>query len=208
MAAKDKEAFSKPVLTIRNLVDQKDSIPIITRWFWDEWQDTFHAFGIHSQPELERWYETNCTSADKIPLQLVALEGKEIVGSGGLDRQDMTEGKYKDVGPWMVSIFVPEKHRRKGIAGQIIRALLAEAGRLKLPELWLWSEKIADYYAGFGWKTVEKVDYLKRSVTVMRMPLQPTQAAAAKSAGVGAGAKADQASSDKSAGAAAPTRAP
>ena len=74
------------------------------------------------------FYKTTATK-EKLPLQMVAADGDLLVGSAGLDTDDMRSGKYADKTPWLVSVWTRPEYRKRGIAATLVK----KASLIRLP---------------------------------------------------------------------------
>jgi N-acetylglutamate synthase-like GNAT family acetyltransferase len=69
--------------------------------------------------------------------------------------------------PWLAGVFVGEQYRRRGIGAELVRRIMAEAGRLKVPLLYLYTVQSENFYAALGWKTMERTSYRDQDVVIM-----------------------------------------
>ena len=60
----------------------------------------------------------------------------------------------KELGLWINALFVPPKHRRNGIASQLVRAAEAEAARAGERELFALTD-IPKLYQKLGWQCMK-----------------------------------------------------
>jgi predicted N-acetyltransferase YhbS len=68
------------------------------------------------------------STADALPLCLIALRGDELLGAVNLVDND--DDDHTDWHPWLAGMVVAAPHRGQGIGSQLVRALLVEAKRL------------------------------------------------------------------------------
>jgi predicted N-acetyltransferase YhbS len=78
-------------------------------------------------------------SADAVPLCLVALDDQDQpVGAVNLvESDDDTHGNWT---PWLAGMVVAAPHRGQGIGTALVQALLQEAQRLGVPQVYLGSD--------------------------------------------------------------------
>jgi predicted N-acetyltransferase YhbS len=78
---------------------------------------------------------------------------------------------HPDLTPWLGSLFVLPGQRRRGIGGRLCRRAMAEAGRLGVEMLYLFTEDRAPFYAEMGWEELARERYRELPVTLMRLAL-------------------------------------
>ena len=104
-------------------------------------------------------------SADRIPIAFVALDKSGgIVGTASLVFDDL-EGDPRN--PWLASVFVPPRQRRKGVASALVGTVERAARRLGYPRLYLFTTSASALYAGLGWRALEQRDHHGEHIEVM-----------------------------------------
>lgn len=155
----------KSIMRIEFLKHFSEFIPLIAKWFYQEWG--------HYHPELslqdieERLYQR--INTNKIPLALVAVENEEVVGTVSLKKYDMDT--RKQYSPWLSSMYVREDKRKQGIGKQLVQALENKAKELGVKILYLYTPDAEDFYHKYGWQTFEHVKYRSAQVSVMKKKL-------------------------------------
>jgi N-acetylglutamate synthase-like GNAT family acetyltransferase len=102
---------------------------------------------------------------DRIPLTVVALEGDEVLGSASLIPHDMET--RMELTPWLAGVFVGEAYRRRGIGAELVRRILSEAAKFKVPLLYLYTVRSEKFYAALGWELQERTSYREQKVVIM-----------------------------------------
>ncbi len=149
-------------LKIEYLADYPEFVPILAGWFFQEWgartpNDTLQVF---TERLLERM------NRDKPPLAVVALQGEEPVGTAALKIQEMeTHPQYKY---WLGSVYVKENWRGSGIASALINAVIREAERFDISELYLYTRGSEGLYKRLDWQEIERPIFRGRTVTIMK----------------------------------------
>lgn len=148
-------------MTIEYLADHPETLETIVQWMHQEWG------GVRGGETLEQRRNrfTNSLNRDRIPLAVVALEAGEVLGSASLVDHDMET--RMELTPWLASVFVSEEYRRRGVGAELVRRIMAEAGKLKVPLLYLYTVHSERLYASLGWTVMERTNYLEHTVVIM-----------------------------------------
>jgi N-acetylglutamate synthase-like GNAT family acetyltransferase len=105
---------------------------------------------------------------DRIPLSVVALNADEVLGSASLILHDMET--RMELSPWLAGVFVGEGYRRKGVGAALVRRIMAEAGHLDVPLLYLYTVHSERFYAALGWTLLEHTTYREQNIAIMTYP--------------------------------------
>jgi len=148
-------------MTIELLADHLDALPTLARWQHSEWGDlrvgdTLEARTARLEREVGR---------DQIPLTVVALANTEVLGSASLVAHDMDT--RPELTPWLAGVFVGPEYRRRGIASELVRRIVAEAARLRVPLLYLYTMQSEKLYENLGWAVEERTKYRGHEVVIM-----------------------------------------
>ncbi|TAK75863.1 MAG: GNAT family N-acetyltransferase, partial [Gammaproteobacteria bacterium] len=119
-------------MKIEYLADNIHFRETIASWFMKEWGSRY------PERTLSIWAETQTyLNKDKLPLTLVAIQDNEVVGTVCLRTDGMTtHGEWK---AWLSYLVVPESHRGKGIAKELIKQAEKIAKKLGIDELHLFT---------------------------------------------------------------------
>ena len=145
---------------LRYLPDDDAVVNTIAAWHQEAWG---HLTG-RSQAVRFREFDDQ-RGSDRIPLTVVAFGSAEPLGSASLLMDDMDT--HPEWNPWLASVYVSPAHRRRGVGERLCRRIVAEAARLQVPRLWLFTHDQAPLYARMGWRTVCEEAYRGEAVTVM-----------------------------------------
>jgi len=151
-------------MTIEYLADHPEAIPTLAEWQHAEWGHTRPCDTAEKRAGRLR----NYSNRDRIPLTVVALEGTEVLGAASLIEHDMET--RMELTPWLAGVFVGEAYRRRGIGAKLVRRIMAEAGKLKVPLLYLYTVHSERFYAGLGWALIERTSYLDHKIVIMTYP--------------------------------------
>ena len=148
-------------MTIDYLADEPETLDTLVQWQHREWG---HVRGGETLDQ--RRARLACSlNRDRIPLTVVALEGGEVLGSASLIAHDMET--RMELTPWLASVFVGEQYRRRGIGAELVRRIMAEAGKLDVPLLYLYTVHSEQFYAALGWMLQERTSYREQNVVIM-----------------------------------------
>jgi N-acetylglutamate synthase-like GNAT family acetyltransferase len=62
---------------------------------------------------------------------------------------------------------VGQAYRRRGIGAQLVRRIMLEAGRLKVPLLYLYTVHSENFYTALGWTLLARTTYRDQNVVLM-----------------------------------------
>ncbi|HEY9738186.1 MAG TPA: GNAT family N-acetyltransferase [Trichocoleus sp.] len=124
------------------------------------WADQ-NGYGVDDLDALlQDAQDPNC-----MPLCLIALEHDRLVGTVNLIHNDDEARPY--LHPWLAALVVVPEARGQGIGAQLVRALLSEARRLDLKQLYLGTG-LPGFYRRFGAELHEQV---REDFVIMRIAL-------------------------------------
>lgn len=128
---------------IRHLCDCPEHLGTVARWIHEEWWSDKPGHTVDTMASTLR----EASDKNAVPLSLVALFTGDPVGTVNLVAND-NEGR-PDLTPWLAALLVVPEHRSQGVGSNLVRALLKEAARLRVRELYLGTD-IPGYYARLG----------------------------------------------------------
>ena len=148
-------------MTIEYLADHPETLDTLVQWLHREWG---HVRGGETLEQRRKRF-AGSLNRDRIPLTVVALEAGELLGSASLIAHDMET--RMELTPWLASVFVGEQYRRRGVGAELVRRIMAEAGKLEVPLLYLYTVHSERLYAPLGWTVAERTQYLEHPVVIM-----------------------------------------
>lgn len=149
-------------MNIEYLADHRDVIPTLAQWFFEEWA-YLHPERTYS--DVERII-TERAQTDKIPVALVAFDGKELLGTVCLKVHDMDT--RIELTPWLAGLYVSSAKRRQGIGAALVSAIEQKAGELGVRRLYLYTPESEAFYSKLGWLVKEKTKYHGFPVAIMQ----------------------------------------
>lgn len=148
-------------MIIEYLADHPEAFPLLAEWQHKEWG--YIRPGDSAQKRMARLQ--GWANHDRIPLTVVAFEADVLLGSASLIPHDMDT--RMELTPWMAGVFVGEAYRRKGIGAKLVRRVMAEAGKLNVPLLYLYTVHSEKFYEELGWTLLEHTSYREQPVAIM-----------------------------------------
>jgi predicted N-acetyltransferase YhbS len=158
------------LVQVEALASHREWVGLLARWHFAEWQRLYPGWSVEmAEEELSRHSDPN-----SIPTTLVAVEGMEPVGSVSLIEQDLAG--WEHLTPWLASLYVEPHRRGRGIGKQLVRQAVAEAKRIGLAVLYLFTPGQLNFYAALGWRFVSQAVAAEEPVTILSMRLDEAEA--------------------------------
>lgn len=116
---------------IVRLADVPEAIPVLARWFVEEWEPYYGPAG----PGDAARDLTECCNRDEIPIALVALNADgDAIGTVALKPESMDS--HRHLSPWLAALLVAPDQRGRGVASKLVTAIEDEARRLGFTEIY------------------------------------------------------------------------
>lgn len=125
---------------------------------------------------LGAWVE-ELLSASRMPFALVAHDGADFAGTASVIASDLDE--RPQYSPWVAAVWVEPDFRARGIGRKLVARAAADAFALGVDPIYLCArESLHDFYAGQGWRAIERgVGDRRMSVFALRpQPVAPARA--------------------------------
>ena len=155
---------------IEFLPGDESCIRTVAGWLQAEWADLNPG---RTLAQVQRRLKKRSGSR-LVPLTLLARDGKALIGTASILSGDMD--RRRDLAPWLGAVYVVPEYRGRGVGTALCRQIEAEAVRLNLPRLYLFTEDRETFYIGLGWKVEERCEHRGRQVVVMSKRLRDTRA--------------------------------
>lgn len=171
-------APTAPAPQIAELAHHLELGPLLARWHAEEWG--------HLYPPDE-WNqavaEAEFAAMDRpgtVPTTWIAFDGDgrreaDVLGSVSLTASDDLPG-FEALTPWLVSLFIAPQHRGRGIGALLVGHLLAEAARLGIERVHLFTAGQEGYYLDRGWRTIAHTEAHGHPAAVMVRHTDPLAA--------------------------------
>lgn len=148
-------------MKIEYLVDHPEFLQVLAEWQHGEWGHLRPGDSVVARMGRLRSF----SERDAIPLTVVAHNDGKLLGSASLIPHDMET--RMELTPWLAGVFVAPEHRRRGIGAALVRRIMAEAGRLSVAVLYLYTMHSEKFYASLGWSLQEHTTYRDQNIAIM-----------------------------------------
>jgi GNAT superfamily N-acetyltransferase len=150
---------------IEYLADYPEFIPLLARWH-------HQAFG-HFNPgaTLEQGIAKLHQKLGRttMPMTIVAVSQDRLLGSASLVAQDMST--HPELSPWIASVYVDPDYRKQGIGSKLVGRIEAEARKLGMSRIYLYTPDKEMFYTRLGWSTIKTEPYRGLTVVIMEKVL-------------------------------------
>ena len=168
--------MKSPSVRIVTLVEHRDRLSSLAQLHHDEWSNVspFKTVEQHMNKLLSR------IGPCPVPATYLLLIDDAVAGSVSLLDHDDIANLRPDLSPWLASLVVEPKHRRRGYGRALVAYCVDQARELGVPILYLYTHTHAQYYGRLGWQAIEERASGHAKVTVMQMQLAEARALAAE----------------------------
>jgi len=153
------------MITIDFLADHLDIIPILVKWFRDQWPDYYADW---SQTEMENDFLEDA-SRDRLPIRLIAIESNELVGTIVL--RENNPAIPPEFQPELGGLFVLAFHRGHGIGTELVRAGMKLAHDHGYETVFATTVAAAGILESSGWEFVKTVIHQDGQLALYRCQL-------------------------------------
>jgi GNAT superfamily N-acetyltransferase len=148
-------------ITVRHLIDLPDALPVLTRWFVDEWEP---YYGLEGPGDAEADLRAAKTK-NGLPTCLVAIDNAgDVVGTAALKAESVAS--HGHLTPWLAAVLVAAEHRRQGVGTALIAAIEDEARRLGFDRLYVATDTAIGIIERRGWVKSDEAETLRGTVGV------------------------------------------
>ncbi|CAF1264785.1 unnamed protein product [Adineta ricciae] len=159
--------------TIHLLREKPEYVQEVSNVFYNEWQDSYHAFGLLTLEAAIQDAEMNYIRNEKqLPLLMILLDkqSQNLIATIGLEVCDVSPGNpYYNTTPWLACTYTKPEYRGQGIAKYMIGKILDLAKELKYTYVWLWTRSAQGLFEKQGYHLVETLRHGESNINVMRI---------------------------------------
>lgn len=158
---------------IAELAHHLELAPLLAAWHVAEWEHLYRGWDLAAAEAELRAMDT----PGRIPTTWVAFDGPgrspgDVVGSVSLIDDDELE-RWRDVGPWLASLYVVPRGRGRGTGRILVRHLVEQARHLGVTRLHLFTAGQEAYYADLGWRVIDRTPAGDETAAVMVLDTDP-----------------------------------
>lgn len=124
-------------LQIKFLADHPEAVSTVADWIFDEW--AHKRAGLTREDHADEM--TAQLSRTHVPIQLIALDDRAVVGIAVLKPHEM-RAVYPDWLHWLGSVVVRPDIRGRGVATLMCKEIETVARRLQVPKLHLQTGRL------------------------------------------------------------------
>jgi len=139
LSAEDKKGF-KMKYKITRLIEQPKMKEQAARWFHEKW-------GIPMEAYLESMEEC-LGKQNAVPQWYFVMDDEKIIAGLGVIEDDFHD--RKDLAPNVCAVYVEEKYRRQGIAGEMLNFVCTDMEKKGVDTLYLVTDHTS-FYERYGW---------------------------------------------------------
>jgi GNAT superfamily N-acetyltransferase len=164
-------------MRIAFLADHPQHALALAHWHHREWGSLMPDW---TRGDAERELAGHAVRRD-IPTTLVLLDDDgALVGSVSVLDEDASQ--FRDLSPWLASLYVAPTARGRGLGARLVRAALDVARDQGVPRLYLFTPDRASFYERLGWTVLGSRMLAGRAVTLMAIDPAPPLADGPRSA--------------------------
>ncbi len=131
---------------------------------------SYNWWGIQnndSYDEVKSILEHSLCTGDRLPQTYIALINDEVVG---MYQFAMADDLYcrPDLYPWLINVYVDKNYRGKGICKEMMNTVPANAKKLGIKELYLYTKHIG-LYEKYDWKFIQEEQTFRKSSPIERI---------------------------------------
>lgn len=151
------------------LVDRIEFFEEATAIIFNEWGRTDAGGSISRTRQKMRHF----LNSDRLPLTVVGIQGKELIGLYSLMLSD--RANTRQLSPWLGTLFVKAEHRERSNGSRLIEHALQTARKTGAGVLFLHTTDRQSLYARAGFRPIYETEVSSRLVTVMSRSTLPIQ---------------------------------
>lgn len=153
-------------MDILDLKEEPEHIPLLAAWHHHEWASLNPGQSLQHRIDKMQCYLGDAL----IPGTFIAKENDQLIGSAAIVEHDMDN--KPELSPWLASVFVDPRYRRKGVGTSLILHVMNKAKEAGIKTLYLFTPNEEAFYEKLGWSTINNELYLDQTVTIMKIKLK------------------------------------
>ena len=121
----------------------------------------------HSYEGVKAILEHSLCTNNKLPQTYIAILNEEVVGMYQFAMADDLHCR-PDLYPWLINVYVDEKHRGEGICEALMKSVNSNAKAVGLNEIYLYTGH-KGLYEKYGWKYIENQKTYNKNNDIVRI---------------------------------------
>ena len=145
-------------LDLVEIAHHRELAPVLARWHVDEWQHLYRDWDYDAAVAEFLAMDT----PGRVPTTWIAFADagrtpSDVLGSVSLIADDELDG-FRELGPWLASLYVVPHHRGRGLGAALVRHTVDQARVMGIERLHLFTAGQVDFYRALGWRTVARAE--------------------------------------------------
>lgn len=149
------------MLTIAPLASHRSLVPLLTRWFIEEWPEWY---GVGGRGNAAQDLAAYATSESSLPVGLVAFDDDTPIGVAALKSESLPT--HRHLTPWAAAGLVLPSHRGRGVGALLLEALVRRARCLGFERIYCASATAVTLLRRTGWSELEVVRHDGESLVI------------------------------------------
>jgi GNAT superfamily N-acetyltransferase len=149
------------------LADHEYAVPLIARWYYEEWGYLHENATQDGTARDVRGY----LNREVMPFIVLAVDGDAIAGAAQLKYREMAE-TFPDYEHWLGGVYVAPEYRGRSIGSALAEEIARRALSCGVRTLYLQTERLdGGLYRKLGWEPITHAKVRGPEVLVMRRRL-------------------------------------
>jgi GNAT superfamily N-acetyltransferase len=153
------------LLRISHLADHPEAIPVIQRWFEEEWA-AYYGPGGPGDAERDLWAYSR---RGQLPVGLMAFYDGQLCGIAALTAHSIRT--HTHLGPWAAAGLVRPPFRGRGVGSGLLWALEGVARGFGYATMYCGTATAMGLLERHGWQRMERVIYEGEQVSIYHKAL-------------------------------------
>lgn len=153
-------------MEIKFLADCQHHLNTVASWAFHEWHELYPDETLDDViGDYKEYLDPN-----KIPFAIVAVENDTLIGTACCVMDDELPG-YDHLSPWLAAVYVDPSHRKHGAGKKLVDFIIANAKKIGVKTMYLWTDAAKDWYIPQGWIEIETTEFKGHKVSVMKLDI-------------------------------------
>lgn len=151
------------MISVEFLKNKPEHIESVSKWIYKAFIENTNRAKSIDYERINNVFRDR--QIERLPVCLIAVENDECIGAISLVESDLRQ--LKEFTPWIVSLYVKEEMRNRGIGQLLINEIIKVAKGFGYHRIYLRTETVPGYYKKLGWNYIgEEIDEFEIKVAV------------------------------------------